>query len=78
MGIRNVWNTHDKILDVLLEFPSPCGEMGIRNQNRSSSSYGVTYCVSVPLRGNGYKEPYEVETVVIFSFQGTVAPNYGN
>jgi hypothetical protein len=30
------------------------------------------------LRGNGYEKPYEVETVVIFSFQGAVAPDYGN
>uniref|UniRef100_UPI00396A22AA hypothetical protein n=1 Tax=Nodularia spumigena TaxID=70799 RepID=UPI00396A22AA len=35
-----------------------------------------TIKVSVPLRGNGYEKPHEVETVVIFSFQGAVAPDY--
>jgi hypothetical protein len=39
----------------------------------NGSSLGV---VSVPLRGNGYEKPHEVETVVIFSFQGAVAPDY--
>ena len=53
--------------------------MGIRNEDVWIDYLSYTEIdVSVPLRGNGYKEPYEVETVVIFSFQGTVAPNYGN
>ncbi|AHJ29730.1 hypothetical protein NSP_34060 [Nodularia spumigena CCY9414] len=36
----------------------------------------IEVLVSVPLRGNGYEKPHEVETVVIFSFQGAVAPDY--
>ena len=37
-------------------FPSPCGEMGIRNENANYNEIPDDLQVSVPLRGNGYKE----------------------
>ena len=52
MGIRNYDQIKEKLVGL---FPSPCGEMGIRNK----LSFSVVYTdgeVSVPLRGNGYKE----------------------
>ena len=78
MGIRNLDKETLCLKTSRTSFPSPCGEMGIRNAAAIIDWKYVADQVSVPLRGNGYKEPYEVETVVIFSFQGTVAPNYGN
>ena len=37
-------------------FPSPCGEMGIRNDLAKKVATAALLLVSVPLRGNGYKE----------------------
>ena len=55
MGIRNVvkyvWGSYADTL----WFPSPCGEMGIRNAWNSTTKKKDS-AVSVPLRGNGYKE----------------------
>ncbi|EAW44019.1 hypothetical protein N9414_22838 [Nodularia spumigena CCY9414] len=56
-------------------FPSPCGEMVMKNKLHLPLII-IEVLVSVPLRGNGYEKPHEVETVVIFSFQGAVAPDY--
>ena len=56
MGIRNPLSfVSAAVAFYKNRFPSPCGEMGIRNEVFSD----LFFCkgiVSVPLRGNGYKE----------------------
>ena len=62
MGIRNAITGAagaSFMSSYLVVFPSPCGEMGIRNalEPTTGKGFNVYIFVSVPLRGNGYKEP---------------------
>ena len=48
--------------DFNMAFPSPCGEMGMKNRKtRFCKRRGLNDTVSVPLRGNGYEKQRRME-----------------
>ena len=52
-------------------FPSPCGVMVIGNLHNLYRLHLLQERVSVPLRGNGYRKSYSLETYISLGFQGS-------